>query len=81
MIAWIETSDVKFLGIIEIFEACGNLIYCSCEADCSCEANFKNRCILCDVYSTHVFTIIHVENFHESKGDFPLTCVVTSFKI
>ena len=33
MIAWIETSDVKFPGIIEIFEACGSLIYCSCEAD------------------------------------------------
>ena len=32
-IAWIETSNVKlkFLEIIEIFEACGNLIYC--EAD------------------------------------------------
>ena len=27
MIAWIETSDVKFLGIIEIFEAGGSLIY------------------------------------------------------
>ena len=33
MIAWIETSDVKFLGIIAIFEACGSLIYCSCKAD------------------------------------------------
>ena len=33
MIAWIETSDVKFPGIIEIFEACGSLSYCSCEAD------------------------------------------------
>ena len=34
-IAWIETSVAKlnFLEIIEIFEACGNLIYCSCEAD------------------------------------------------
>ena len=27
------TSDVKFLGISEIFEACDSLIYCSCEAD------------------------------------------------
>ena len=33
MIEWIETSDVKSRGIIEIFEACGSLIYCSCEAD------------------------------------------------
>ena len=30
------------------------------------------RCILCDVYSTHVFTIIHVNTFHESKGGFPV---------
>ena len=37
--------------------------------------------ILCDVYSTHVFTIIHVDTFHGSKGDFPVTCAVTSFKI
>ena len=33
MIPWIETPDVKFPGIIETFEACGSLIYCSCEAD------------------------------------------------
>ena len=35
MIAWIKTSDLKlkFLEIIEIFETCGSLIYCSCEAD------------------------------------------------
>ena len=35
MITWIEASDVKlkFLEIIEIFEACGSLIYCNCEAD------------------------------------------------
>ena len=33
MIAWNEASDVKFPGIIEIFEACDRLIYCSCEAD------------------------------------------------
>ena len=33
MIVWIETSDVKFTAIIEIFEACGSLIYCSWEAD------------------------------------------------
>ena len=33
MIAWIEASDVKFSGIIEILEACGSLLYCSCEAD------------------------------------------------
>ena len=34
-IARTETSDVKlkFLEIFEIFEACGNLIYCSCEGD------------------------------------------------
>ena len=29
-IVWTETSDVK-LKFLEIFEACGNLIYCSCE--------------------------------------------------
>ena len=35
MIAWTETSNVKleFLEIFEIFGDCGNLIYCSCEAD------------------------------------------------
>ena len=34
-IAQIETSDVKlkFREIIETFEACGNLIYCSYEAN------------------------------------------------
>ena len=34
-ISWIETSDVKlkFLEIIDFFEACGNLMYCSCETD------------------------------------------------
>ena len=34
-IAWIEASDLKlkFREIIEIFEACDCLIYCSCEAD------------------------------------------------
>ena len=34
-IAWTETSDVKleFLKIFEIFGACGNLIYYSCEGD------------------------------------------------
>ena len=47
----------------------------------SISINFKSRCILCDVYSTHVFTIIHVDTFHGSKEDFPVTCVVTSFKI
>ena len=43
--------------------------------------NFKIRCILCDVYSTHIFIIIHVGTFHGSKRDFPVTCVATSFKI
>ena len=35
MIAWIKASDLKlkFLEIIESFETCGSLIYCSCEAD------------------------------------------------
>ena len=47
----------------------------------SISINFKSRCILYDVYSTHVFTIIHVDTFHRSKWDFPVTCVVTSFKI
>ena len=31
-IAWTGTSDVK-LKFLEIFGACGHLIYCSCEAD------------------------------------------------
>ena len=33
--AWIETLDakLKFLEITETFEACGNLICCSYEAD------------------------------------------------
>ena len=34
MIAWTETSYVKVPEIIEIFEACGSLMYCSGEADC-----------------------------------------------
>ena len=33
MMAWIETSDVKFPGVIEMFEACGSLIYCSRKVD------------------------------------------------
>ena len=35
MIAGVETLDVKleFLEIFQIFGDCGNLIYCSCEAD------------------------------------------------
>ena len=43
--------------------------------------NFKSRCILSDVYSTHVFTIIHAGTFHWSIGDFTVSCAVTSFKI
>ena len=35
---------------------------------------------LCDIYSTHVLTIIHMDAFHGSKVDFPATCVVTLFK-
>ena len=30
---------------------------------------------------THVFTIIRVNTFDGSKGDFPVSCAVTSFKI
>ena len=41
---------------------------------------FKNRCILCDVYSTHISTINHVDIFHGSKGDFLVSCAVTSCK-
>ena len=32
------------------------------------------------IYSTHVFTIIHVDTFHGSHADFPVSCSVTSFK-
>ena len=83
MIARIETSGVKlkFLEIIEIFEAFGSLIYCSCEASSISVIFNKSKCILCGVYSTHFFTIIHVNTFNGSKRDFPVTCVVTSFKI
>ena len=42
----------------------------------SISINFKSTCILCDVYSAHIFTIIYVV-----KGEFLETCVVTSFKI
>ena len=34
----------------------------------------KSRCIL-------KVSIIHVDTFHGSKGDFPVSCAVTSFKI
>ena len=85
-IAWIETLDakLKFLEITETFEACGNLICCSCEADWQklyVSNNFKSRSILCDVYRKHVLTIIHVHTFHGSKGDFFATCAVTSFNL
>ena len=78
LITWIETSDVKlkFLRIIEIFEVCGSLIYCSCEAGWQklhlfqISINFKSRCISCDGYSTHVFNIMHVDIFHRVKGIF-----------
>ena len=36
----------------------------------SISINLKSRCIWCDVYST----IIHVDTFHRSRGDFPVTC-------
>ena len=32
-------------------------------------------------FYTHVFTIIYVDTIHCSKGKFPVTCVITSFKI
>ena len=32
-------------------------------------------------FYTHVFTIIYVDTFHWSKENFPVICVVTSFKI
>ena len=47
----------------------------------SVSINFKSRCILYDIYSVHVFTIIHMDTFHGGKGDFRVTCPVTSFKI
>ena len=39
------------------------------------------RCLLCDVYSTHFFTIIHVDTFRRTKDDFAVSCAVRSFKI
>ena len=82
MIAWIENSDVKlkFLEITEILEADLLQLRSTLTEALSVLTNFKNRCILCDVYSTHVFTIIHVDTFHGSKGDFSITCVLTSFE-
>ena len=47
----------------------------------SISINFKRRCISYDVYSAHIFTIMHVDPFHVSKGEFPVICDVTSFKI
>ena len=47
----------------------------------SISISFKGRSVLCDVYSTHIFTIIHVNTLHGSKGDFPASCAVTSLKI
>ena len=81
-LAWIEASDIrlKFLENFdenfEISEACGNLIYCSCEhwpkkSEYSSLVNLKSRCILCDVYSTHVFTIVDAATFHGIKGESP----------
>ena len=85
-IAWTETSDVKlkFLEIFGIFGACGNLNFTVVKnigINSIYFNNFKNRCILCDVYSTHVSTIIHVDTFHGSKGDLLVSCAVTSCKI
>ena len=42
----------------------------------SISINFNNRCIFCGLYSTGVLTIIRVDIFHGSKGDFPITCAV-----
>ena len=47
----------------------------------SISINFKNRCILCDVCSKQILSIIHVDTFHGSKGDFTVSCAATSFKI
>ena len=66
------------------FGACGNLILLSWRRLTeipSISIDFKNRCILCDVYSTHVSTIIHVDTFYGSKGDFPVSCAVRPCKI
>ena len=80
MIAWIETSDVKVPGTIEILEACGSLIYCSLTETSSISINFKIRCILCYAYRTHVFTIVYVNTFHETKGDFPVLVLCCRLK-
>ena len=34
----------------------------------------KSKYFSCDVYCTHIFTIIHVHTFHRSKGDFTVCC-------
>ena len=47
----------------------------------SISINFRSRCILCDICNTHTFTIIHVDTFYGSKGDFHVSCAVTSFII
>ena len=41
---------------------------------------FRNK-FLFESYSRHVFTTIHVDIFHGSKGYFSVPCAVTSFKI
>ena len=67
--------NVKFLVMIEIFEAFGghrSFIYFN---------KFHKYMYFMWRYSTHAFTIINVDTFHGSKADFPVTSVVTSFKI
>ena len=43
--------------------------------------NFKNKCILCDANSTLFYYYSNQHLSRGSNGGFPVTCVVTPFKI
>ena len=46
----------------------------------SSSINFKNRCMLGDVYSRFLVTIFHVNAFHGNNGDFPVHYPVIPFE-
>ena len=72
---------MKLLIFLKLVEIWCTVVVKQINRNSSISINIKSRYILCNIYSTRIFTIIHVDAFHWSKGDFPVTCAVTLFKI
>ena len=83
MTAWTtKTPDVK-LVFLEIFEVCGNLIYCCCEEDLQKRHLFQQISRVNVFYVKHIacgVATVHADTFNKSKGIFCITCDVTPFE-